>query len=85
MSMHVYLKRYNRSSMVFDDMEPVFDESHFQKCDWSEYFPGACEAVLPDAPEVRGQSVLMSCFVDADHAGCRVTCRSDTGVLINVN
>ena len=48
-----YLKRYNRSSMVFDDTEPVFDESCFQKCDWSEYYPGACEAVPPDAPEVR--------------------------------
>ncbi len=31
-----YLKRYNHSSMVFDDTEPVFDESCFQKCDWSE-------------------------------------------------
>ena len=80
-----YLKRYNRSSMVFDETEPVFDESRFQKCDWSEYYPGACEAVPPDAPEVRGQSVSMSCFVDADHAGCRVTRRSHTGVLIFVN
>ena len=80
-----YLKRYNRSSMVFDDTEPMFDESRFQKCDWSEYYPGACEAVPPDAPEVRGESVSMSCFVDADHAGCRVTRRSHTGVLIFVN
>ncbi|KAI2511614.1 Reverse transcriptase (RNA-dependent DNA polymerase) [Fragilaria crotonensis] len=80
-----YLKRYNRSSMVFDETEPVFHESWFQKCDWSECYPGACEAVPPDAPEVRGQSVSMSCFVDADHAGCRVTRRSHTGVLIFVN
>ena len=80
-----YLKRYNRSSMVFDDTEPMFEESRFQKCDWSEYYPGACEAVPPDAPEVRGESVSMSCFVDADHAGCRVTRRSHTGVLIFVN
>ena len=73
-----YLKRYNRSSM--------FDESCFQKCDWSEYYPGACEAAVPpDAPEVRGQPVSMSCFVDADHAGCRVTRRSHTGVLIFIN
>ncbi len=71
--------------MVFDDTEPVFDECRFQKCDWSEYYPGACEAIPPDAPEVRGQSVSMSCFVDADHAGCRVTRRSHTGVLIFVN
>jgi hypothetical protein len=25
--------------MVFDDTEPVFDESRFQRCDWSEYYP----------------------------------------------
>ena len=80
-----YLKSYNRSSMVFDETEPVFDESRFQKCDWSEYYPGACEAVPPDAPEVRGQPVSMSCFVDADHAGCHVTRRSHTGVLIFIN
>jgi hypothetical protein len=46
--------------MVFDETEPVFDESCFQKCDWSEYYPGACEAVPPDAPEVRGQPVSMT-------------------------
>jgi hypothetical protein len=67
-----YLKRYNRSSMVFDETQPLLDESRFHKCDWSEYYPGACEAVPPDAPEVRGQSVLMSCFVNADHASCRL-------------
>ena len=49
-----YLKRYNRSSMVFDETEPVFDESRFQKCDWSEYYPGACEAIPPGAPEGWG-------------------------------
>jgi hypothetical protein len=27
----------------------------------------------------------MSCFVDADHAGCRVTRRSHSGVLIYIN
>ena len=32
---------------------------------------------------VRG--VVMSCYVDADHAGCRVTRRSHTGVIIFVN
>jgi hypothetical protein len=51
----------------------------------AEYYPGACEAVPPDAPEVRGQSVLMSCFAYADHAGCRVTRRLHTGGLIFVN
>jgi hypothetical protein len=32
-----------------------------------------------------GVLLVMSCFVDADHAGCRVTRRSHTGVIIFVN
>jgi hypothetical protein len=36
-------------------------------------------------PEPRGKSVVTRCYVDADHAGCLATRRSDTGVLIFVN
>ena len=80
-----YLKKYNKSTMVFDDTIPFFDESRFAVCDWAEFYPGACEPEPPKAPELRGQSITMSCFVDADHAGCRVTRRSHTGVLIFIN
>jgi hypothetical protein len=80
-----YLKKYNRSTLVFDDSEPLFDDARFKKCEWSEFYPGACEPVPPKAPELRGRSLSMSCFVDADHAGCRVSRRSHTGVLIYIN
>ena len=43
------------------------------------------EVLPPDMPEPRGKSVVMTCFVDADHAGCKETRRSHTGVLIFVN
>jgi len=79
-----YLKQHTRSTLVFDDSEPTF-ENEFQECDWSEYYPGAKEAVPPGAPECRGRSVSMSCFVDADHAGDRATRRSHSGVLIFLN
>jgi hypothetical protein len=36
-------------------------------------------------PEQRGQSVTTSCFVDSDHAGCRIMRRSHTGVIVFVN
>jgi hypothetical protein len=37
-------------------------------------------------PEARGKSVKMTCFVDADHAGCKETRRSHTaGVMIFIN
>ena len=80
-----YLKRYDRSRMVFDDTEPVFDEARFTKCDWAEYYPGAEDPIPPNMPQPRGKHVKVTCFVDADHAGCRVTRRSQTGVIIMVN
>jgi len=67
---------------VFDDSEPQFNEERFTVCDWSEYYPGAAEPIPPKAPELRGNEVTTSCFVDADHAGCRVTRRSQTGIII---
>ena len=36
-------------------------------------------------PPPRGQSVLMHCFIDTDHAGNTVTRRSQTGLLLFVN
>ena len=80
-----YLKRYNRSTMVFDDTIPTFDESRFKATDWSAYYPNASEVIPPNCPDARGNSVTTTCFVDADHAACRVTRRSHTGVIIYVN
>ena len=80
-----YLKHHERSTMVFDDTEPNFNGSKFKECDWSEFYPDAKEAIPTDAPEARGKSVVTLCFVDADHAGCRVTRRSHTGIILYVN
>jgi hypothetical protein len=80
-----YLKKYDRSAFVFDWTEPWLDQSQFKECDWKEYFPGAAEAIPPNMPEPRGKSVLTTCFVDADHAGYKLTWRSHSGVLIFVN
>lgn len=80
-----YLQEHNRSTMVFDDNEPWVDENRFRRCDWGEFYPDAKEQIPKDAPEALGPAVVVSCFVDADHAGCRATRRSHTGVLIFVN
>jgi hypothetical protein len=80
-----YLKRYSKSSLVFDETLPEFDESRFNVCDWQEYYRDAVEAIPPNAPVPRGNTVMTTCFVDADHAGCQVTRRSHTGVLLYVN
>jgi hypothetical protein len=68
-----YLKHHERLTMVFDNTEPSFDGSKFKECNWSKFYPDAEEAIPMDAPEPRGKSVVLLCFVDADHAGCCVT------------
>ena len=80
-----YLKHHKRSRMVFDDSEPVFDPNAFKTCDWSEFYPDAEEALPTTMPKERGHGVVTSCFVDADHAGCKATRRSHTGVFLFVN
>ncbi len=79
------LKQFNRSKLIFDDTEPDFTESYFHVCDWAEYYPDAMEPVPPNAPEPQGNVVTATCFVDADHAGCKVTRRSQTGIITYAN
>jgi hypothetical protein len=84
---HIFacLKQFNRSQLVFDDAEPTFDNSYFHVCDWSEYYPDAKEAIPPNMPEPLGHGVSSTCYVDADHAGCKITRRSRTGLVTYVN
>jgi len=80
-----YLKQFNRPMLVFDDAEPKFDDNVFHQCNWSSMYPEASEQVPSNTPEALGRSVITTCYVNADHAGCKATQRSHTGVLIYVN
>ncbi len=55
--------------MVFDDTIPVFRGDRFIRCNWSEFYPDATEAIPENMPKPRGKEVVMSCFDDADPAG----------------
>jgi hypothetical protein len=81
-----YLKRYKKSTMVFDDTLPNFDKTIFQQnADWSNFYHDATEKIPPNAPEPRGHPVNMYCFCDFDHAGDRVTRRSQSGIILFLN
>jgi hypothetical protein len=80
-----YLKAHSRSRIVLDPEKPLVDESQFVAADWSSFYPDANETIPLNAPEPRGNSVLISHFVDADHAGNLVTRLSHTGILIFCN
>jgi hypothetical protein len=80
-----YLKAKPKKTLAFDPTHPDIDESRFHKCDWHEFYRGAKELIAGDAPEPRGNVVSTHCFVDADHAGNRITRRSQSGILLFVN
>jgi hypothetical protein len=80
-----YLKGHLRSKFFLDPCKPSVDETYFIKADWSEFYPESSEAIPLNAPEPRGNDVIVSCFADADHAGNLVTHQSHTGIIIFCN
>ncbi|MGH3053397.1 MAG: Ty1/Copia family ribonuclease HI, partial [Gaiellaceae bacterium] len=80
-----YLKSHKRSTMVFDDTRANIPETKFKRCDWTEFYRDATESIPVNAPRALGNYVQMNCFVDANHAGDRVTRRSHTGIIIFLN
>jgi uncharacterized protein len=80
-----YLKAHARSKIVFNDNMVDWDATKFSKVDWTDFYPDAKEPLPPNAPEPRGKMVQVNCFVDADHAGNKITRRSHSGILIYLN
>jgi hypothetical protein len=80
-----YLKKHKKSTMVFDDNYANLSNFHFTKADWTEFYRDAAEQIPANAPTPRGKPVEITCFVDTDHAGDKLTRRSQTGILIFVN
>ena len=80
-----YLARFPMQRLVLNHTRPDIDESVFKAGDWSEFYGDIAEEDPPNMPIPLGESVIMSCFVDADHAGNKVTRRSHTGIFILVN
>jgi hypothetical protein len=69
--------------VAFDPKTPVGDESAFNNgADWKEFYREVQEELPPKMPKPRGQRVTSSAFVDANHAGNKVTRCSHTGTII---
>ena len=75
--------------MVSDSTTPDVDvEKEFLKEDWStsvyldEDGSVPSEVIPEDAPTPKRKGMTMTLFVDSDHAGDKVTCRSRTGYIV---
>ena len=63
----------------------MISEDRFQKFDWEDLYPDACEPIPLDMPRPRGKSVLTHCFVDANHSVDKTARRSMTGIITFCN
>ena len=80
-----YLRAKINGRMIMDPTYVDIDYSRFTKGDWETFYPDAIEEKDMNDPEPLGKEVRMTCFVDADHAGDKVTRRSYTGLVILLN
>ncbi len=70
---------------IMNHTVPDIDESVFRSDDWTDFYGNVIEEDPPNMPLPLGNPVQMSCFVDADHAGNKVTRRSHTEIFILLN
>ena len=65
-----------------DPSYPIIDEEDFKKHDWTKFYKVEKEIVPSDALKPLGLEFVIRCFVDADHAGDKLTRRSRTGFIV---
>jgi hypothetical protein len=81
-----YLEKNVEMNMALDDKMAVLDHTAFHKSHWSKSMYGNIEEeIRANAPKPLGNLVMMTCFVDAYHAGDKVTRRSQRGFIIYLN
>jgi hypothetical protein len=80
-----YLDTHENSTIVFDSSYRNVDDSRFTVSDWSQFHPGAAEAIPPNIPKPMGLTVVVTCYCNAVHACCRVNQRPQLGIILYVN
>ena len=87
-----YLDNHNRSKIALNpthiDWEDDVDSDNCHGTPkerqriMKELYPDAVEDVPPNMPTPLGRSIQINAFFDADHAGDRITRRSQSGIII---
>lgn len=79
-----YLRKHKDQIMLFNPHNWDCNESAFRPTDWKDIYGDIQEEIPPNLPEPLGLPVRITAYVDADHAGNKVTRRSQTGYIIFV-
>jgi hypothetical protein len=81
----LYLKTKTNARLVLDPTYADIDYASFPQENWNEFYGDAKEHMPTNTPPPRGKPVEIRCYVDADHAGDKLTRQSRTGVVIFLN
>ena len=83
-----YLDIHKANDLAFDPAYHNVEDPELVKARiaaMKDMYPDAVEDLPPNAPPPRGNPVEINCFVDSDHAGDKITRRSQTGILLYLN
>lgn len=82
-----YLRHFPKGRILIDsEVLPIRNFIKYEKSDnWNEFYPEEEDDTPKDSLDPLGTSSTVTCYVDADHARDKVTCRSVTGILLCVN
>lgn len=82
-----YLQKFPKGRILIDSKDPpIRNQLRYERSDnWNEFCQDAEENIPPDMLDPLGTTSTVTCYVDADHARDKVTCRSVTGTLLCVN
>ena len=87
-----YLKNHSNSWIPMDPEKvdvrwtgPAEHSPNARRKMMKKIYQDATEDLPINAPAPLGKSVQINCYVDADHAGDKITRRSQSGILIYVN
>jgi len=89
LNIFAYLKYILRSKLVLNpaymNIKEEFADRFNDHAEWFEFYGDVKEEIPDNAPTPYGKPVETTGWVDADHAGDRLTRRSHTGVLLFIN
>ena len=86
MNIFAYLDKHPNAGLVFDDDTPEIRHQTVPETDWLQSIYGKGEEELPpNMPEPLGYPVQVIAFVDASHAGEKLTYWSHTGIIVYMN
>ena len=81
-----YLKNKHNARFVVDPTYPDINLDDYElNQDWTKFYGNVEEDIPENATEPLGKEFIMRAYVDADHAGDKLTRRSRTGYIVFLN